>query len=79
MSERISRSIHQTVLNMLEILAQQGDARAIAALESADEVAEYFEVVDDDSSGKLLMAQDSGTYLVTQHGATFFPRVAPSN
>lgn len=79
MSERMSRSIHQTILNMLTILAQQGDEKAIAALQQADKVAEEFEFVDDEAAGELLIQQQSGTYLVTQHGATFLPRLQKSN
>ena len=52
MSERVSRSIHQTILNVLTILAQQGDSKAIAALQRVDEVAEDFEFVDDDAREK---------------------------
>jgi hypothetical protein len=74
MSERVSRSIHQTIFNVLTILAQQGDSKAIAALQHIDEVAEEFEFVDDDAEGEMLIEQDSGTYLVTRHGATFLPR-----
>ena len=79
MSERLSRSIHQTILNVLTILAQQGDSKAIAALQRVDEVAEDFEFVDDDAEGEMLIEQDLGTYLVTRHGATFLPRSSASN
>ena len=79
MAERISRSIHQTVLNVLTILAQQGDSKAIAALQRADEVAEEFEFVDDESEGEMLIEQAEGTYLVTRHGATFLPRFKQSD
>ena len=79
MAERISRSIHQTIFNVLTILAQQGDSKAIAALERIDEVAEEFEFVDDDAEGEMLIEQDAGTYLVSRHGATFLPRSSQSN
>lgn len=74
MSEPVSRSVYHTVINMLNILAQQGDAEAIAALERADALAEEFELVEDDEPrGGLIMEQNGGTYLVTEHGASFIP------
>ena len=79
MAERISRSVHQTILNVLTVLAQQGDDKAIAALQRVDEVAEEFEFVDDESEGEMLIEQAAGTYLVTRHGATFLPRFQQPN
>lgn len=73
MSERISRSVHQTVHNLLTLLAQQGDPKAIEALKNSNE----FDVVDDieGEAAQIVVIQSDGDYLVTQHGASFVPKV----
>lgn len=75
MPEPVSRSVYRTVINMLNILAQQGDAEAIAALARADEMTNEFELIEDDEArGGLVMEQNGGTYLVTEYGASFIPK-----
>ncbi|GAB4135002.1 MAG: hypothetical protein Fur0046_07410 [Cyanobacteria bacterium J069] len=70
MTERVPRSIHYTTLNLLKILAAKGDPDAIATLQHADET--EVEIVDDDSAGDIMiqMQDDSGTYLITEHGVS---------
>lgn len=78
MSDRpIPKSIHQTVRNMLSVLAQLGDQDAIAALKRAE--ADDTNVIDDETDDepesdlKVLIQKSDGTYLITEHGATFVP------
>ncbi|NJO43417.1 MAG: hypothetical protein HC769_29710 [Cyanobacteria bacterium CRU_2_1] len=47
----------------------------LAALERASKV--EFELIEDsDATGEVLIQQMDGTYLVTEHGATFLPAKA---
>jgi hypothetical protein len=75
MSEPVSRSVNQTVTNLLTVLAQQGDPDAIAALERVNEN-EELELVEDDGaeSVRITLEMAEGQHLITQHGASFLPK-----
>ncbi|NJL36536.1 MAG: hypothetical protein HC899_07035 [Leptolyngbyaceae cyanobacterium SM1_4_3] len=75
MSEPVSKSVNQTVTNLLTVLAQQGDPDAIAALERANEN-EEFELVENEGaeSVKVVLDTAEGNHLITQHGASFLPK-----
>lgn len=70
MTEPVSRSVYYTTLNLLTVLAQQGDADAIAALQRSEDM--EIELIDDgETSGEALLELPTGTFVVTEHGATF--------
>ncbi|MBD2057789.1 hypothetical protein H6F88_17480 [Oculatella sp. FACHB-28] len=71
MSEPVSKSVNQTVTNLLTVLAQQGDPDAIAALERANEL------VEEDGAGSVKVVLDTaeGNHLITQHGASFLSKI----
>jgi hypothetical protein len=73
MPEPIHRSVHQTLINALTILAQQGDEKAGAALK--DIQATEFEILDHktDEHVEMILEYTDGTYLVTEQGASFCP------
>lgn len=73
MAERIHRSVHQTLINALTILAQQGDEQADVALR--DIWATDFEILEDetDEHVEMILEYADGTYLVTEQGASFCP------
>ena len=73
MAERIHRSVHQTLVNALTILAQQGDEKAGEALK--DIWATDFEILEDetDEHVEMILEYAEGTYLVTEQGASFCP------
>jgi len=73
MSEPIHRSVHQTLINALTILAQQGDEKAEAALNDIQTT--EFEILDHetDEHVEMILEYADGTYLVTQQGASFCP------
>jgi hypothetical protein len=73
MSEPIHRSVHQTLINALTILAQQGDEKAGAALNDI-QTTEY-EILDHetDEHVEMILEYADGTYLVTEQGASFCP------
>ncbi|MBD2068036.1 hypothetical protein H6F93_10955 [Leptolyngbya sp. FACHB-671] len=75
MSEPISKSVNQTVTNLLTVLAQQGDPDAIAALERSSSESEL-EGVDDADANSVRIRLDTGDvdYLITEHGATEMPK-----
>jgi hypothetical protein len=72
MSEPIPKSIHQTVHNLLTVLAQLGDPKAIEALKNTNDL-DIVEDSDDEESQILVMLSD-GDYLITKNGASFIPR-----
>lgn len=69
----VPKSIRRTVHNMLSVLAELGDQSAIDALKRAE--ADDVTVTDDEIEGdlKVLIQKSDGTYLITEHGATFVP------
>lgn len=73
MAEPIHRSVHQTLMNALTILAQQGDTKAAEALQEMQET--EYEIIDDDSDEhvEMILQYSAGTYLVTEQGASFCP------
>lgn len=73
MSRPISKSVHQAVQNFLMTMAQQGDPKAIAALEKMDEL----EVIDNGETADVQMVidQPDGEFVVTEHGASFMPKL----
>lgn len=74
MTEPVSRSIYYTTLNLLTVLAHQGDPDAIAALQRSEEM--EVELIDDgEVSGEALLEFPTGTFVVTQHGATFVEKL----
>ncbi|MBD2055635.1 hypothetical protein H6F88_06325 [Oculatella sp. FACHB-28] len=76
MSEPISKSVNQTVINLLTVLAQQGDPEAIAALErgnSSDGESEPVEGAEA-SSVRIMLDTADTDYLITEHGATAVPK-----
>lgn len=76
MSEPVSKSVNQTVTNLLTVLAQQGDPDAIAALERTNELDGEVELVEDDGAGSIRVTLEmaEGQHLITQHGASFLPK-----
>ncbi|GEM_PF-4582660 len=73
MTEPVSRSVYYTTLNLLTVLAQQGDPDAIAALQRSENM--EVELIDDDEpSGEALLELPTGTFVVTEHGATFLAK-----
>ncbi|MBD1998052.1 hypothetical protein H6G00_15680 [Leptolyngbya sp. FACHB-541] len=74
MSEPVSKSVNQTVINLLTVLAQQGDPEAIAALERSSSESEL-EGVDDANSVRIRLDTADADYLITEHGATEMPKV----
>jgi hypothetical protein len=77
MVEPIHRSVHQTLINALTILAQQGDEKASEALK--DVWATDFEILDGetDEHVEMILEYSDGTYLVTEQGASFCPVQPP--
>lgn len=75
MSEPVPRSVHQTVHNLLTLLAQQGDPQAIEALKNANELDVVDDIQGDDDVVQIVVMQSDGEYLVTQHGSSFVPKV----
>ncbi len=74
MTEPVSRSVYYTTLNLLTVLAQQGDPDAIAALQRSEDM--EIELIDDgETSGEALLELPTGTFVVTEHGATFSEKV----
>jgi rRNA-processing protein FCF1 len=74
-SEPISKSVYQTVINMLTVLAKHGDVEALEALQRADEFVEEVEwVEDEEEASEVIMETAEGNYLVTQHGVSFIPK-----
>lgn len=73
MSEPVPKSIHQVVTNLLTVLAQQGDQRAIAALQNG-EVSDVYDDGEDSGDFKLVIQRTDGDYLITDQGATFIPQ-----
>jgi DNA-binding transcriptional regulator GbsR (MarR family) len=73
MSERIQRTVHQTLINALTILAKQGDDRAAEALQEIQET--DYEIIENepDEHVEMILKYADGTYLVTEQGASFFP------
>ena len=69
MSEPVSRTVH----NLLTLLAQQGDPKAIAALNNCNEH-EIVDDIDDENAVQIVVMQSDGEYLVTQHGTSFVPK-----
>ncbi|HAZ47318.1 MAG TPA: hypothetical protein DDW76_22920 [Cyanobacteria bacterium UBA11369] len=69
MSEPVSRTVH----NLLTLLAQQGDPKAIAALKNCNEH-EIVDDIDDEDAVQIVVMQSDGEYLVTQHGTSFVPK-----
>lgn len=75
MSEPVSKSVNQTVTNLLTLLAQQGDPEAIAALERSSCESELEGVDDADASSvKIRLDTVDADYLITKHGATEMPK-----
>jgi hypothetical protein len=73
MSEPIPKSVNQTVYNLLVLLAQKGDEKAIAALKNFHD--NEVEIVEDEEESDLrvVVSQSQGDYLVTQHGVSYAP------
>ncbi|MFB2980084.1 hypothetical protein [Microseira sp. BLCC-F43] len=74
MSEPVSRSVHQTVHNLLTLLAQQGDPKAIEALKNSNELDIVDDIEGEDDDVRIVVMQSDGEYLVTQHGTSFVPK-----
>lgn len=76
MSEPISKSVNQTVINLLTVLAQQGDPEAIAALERSNDLSGDLEPVNEAEVGSVRIMLDTADtdYLITEHGATAVPK-----
>lgn len=76
MSEPISKSVSQTVTNLLTVLAQQGDPEAIAALERDHGFDGELEPVGGTEAGSARIMLDTADtdYLITEHGATAVPK-----
>ena len=69
MSEPVSRTVH----NLLTLLAQQGDPKAIAALKNCNEL-DIVDDINDEDAVQIVVMQSDGEYLVTQHGTSFVPK-----
>ncbi|GET43031.1 hypothetical protein [Microseira wollei] len=69
MSETVSRTVH----NLLTLLAQQGDPKAIQALKNCKDV-EIVDDIDDEDAVQIVVMQSDGEYLVTHHGTSFVPK-----
>ncbi|MBD2054736.1 hypothetical protein H6F88_01620 [Oculatella sp. FACHB-28] len=76
MSEPISKSVNQTVINLLTLLAQQGDPEAIAALERDNSSDGELEPADGAEAGavKIMLDTADTDYLITEHGVTAAPK-----
>jgi hypothetical protein len=72
MSKPVSKSVHQAVQNLLTILANQGDERAIAALQNTDDI----DVVDTGETAdvQMIVGQPDGEFVITEYGASFLPK-----
>lgn len=75
MSEPVSKSVNQTVINLLTVLAQQGDREAIKALERSSYESEV-ERVDgaEAKTVRIMLDTADADYLITEHGATQTPK-----
>jgi hypothetical protein len=75
-SEPVSKSVNQTVINLLTLLAQQGDPEAIKALERGNSSDGKSEPVDGTEAGsvKVILDTADADYLITEHGATAVPK-----
>lgn len=76
-SEPISRSTYQTVLNLLTVLAQQGDQAAIEALSQLDNLPVVEDEDNDADEVQVIIDQSNGSYLITEHGASFVDMPKP--
>ena len=76
MSEPVSKSVNQTVINLLTLLAQQGDPDAIAALEQDNSSDGESEPVDGSEARTVRIMLDTAdtNYLISEHGATAVPK-----
>jgi hypothetical protein len=63
------------VLNLLTVLAQQGDQTAIEALRQLDNVSVLEDEGDDEV--QVIIDQSNGSYLITEHGASFVDMPKP--
>ncbi|MBD2001436.1 hypothetical protein H6G00_33395 [Leptolyngbya sp. FACHB-541] len=76
MSEPISKSVNQTVINLLTLLAQQDDPETLAALERGNSSDGELESVHgaEASSVRIMLDTADTDYLITEHGATAVPK-----